>query len=703
MKKHLLVLILILLSFCLQPAQALVDYDDLGLINPIDFASDNGLGFLSGGKCGFKSKNSREVYAEEKNSVFGIKKDSSRLELGPGNRKNFYCTRPKQELKQQAALAPLNVIAGLSAGRIDVTHQVRSGTRDAIIDTFTGYAETQRRKAAEEIVNASFIANDLTSTFLLGMSSKKFLQDRGGFIGNNSSVVDELVGTFIDFTTFLDQQQDDDLIRVDTRSVLTTGSAPSRDLTTRLNKQRDKSKEVRNIFRFTYDILRHDFIRYVTDLFTGIAYALLVFWLMFTIFTRLGSNGLSFNWVMVEPLLWGLGLWLLLSNLDFVFDTLLLLLKEIHHIVKHAIRTALNYEMFNTISDNLRASWKFIAHQIGYMPAIILSVANILAQIVVYFYIVGMILYLIIGKMVSPIWVLLTVSDATRSHGINSFINWIKALMVMIFIPVLYMSIFMITDAFSEVNYYLLNVILSMAGLLLIPIISSALLSRGTGIFSSVWSGYEIILDTLNSSFSDLRLAIETNYQSFSNREQYMPTAPHSYDSNGTYNSTGFDGLRPEAKLSNTLDNFMSKIKHETINSVTNIDSHSSPAQTSLNPYFASSTLINEIGTEANIATGQNSSISHANLASKMKSPLTNSLQATEQAMKANKNPAKQALDSQTILDEMCQKPANSMFLGDSAAAKLNSGISSSFALSLDKIIKVEKINSLAKLRPPNL
>ena len=121
---------------------------------------------------------------------------------------------------------------------------------------------------------------------------------------------------------------------------------------------------------------------------------------------------------------------------------------------------------------------------------------------------------MVVAKILSPIWILAGASKTLRSSSFNSFVNWLKTLASLVLIPIIYLIIVFITKEFRSLHIPLLDISLSVSAMLFLPFISGALFAQGSGVFQSMFSGYELIVDTLNSSFYKLYNLIEVNNKS---------------------------------------------------------------------------------------------------------------------------------------------------------------------------------------------
>ncbi len=345
----------------------------------------------------------------------------------------------------------------LGNGFIDVTNQVHSGVKSALKETFTGYAEYQRRKATEEILNSNFYSHQIANQFLLGSSVVNTPDTAVGSVLNNIfSFFSNLFNLGPGFNNI---------------------NSP-------------------NILSLINHINSQSRINDLYQLFQNLSRELLLTLGIFIIFLRLIHN--DFNYSITEPLFAILLSFVGIGLIGPTLDALLILVLRL----SAAINTIFANEWSSLQLEN---SWQGLANQIGYMPTIVLSIIDILSQFFTYFFIVGLILYIVIGKIISPFWALCFIDQQLRSNAINSIINWFKILLVLTLIPIVYLVINYIAVEFSNLGLYFLEIVLSIAAFLFLPFLSAVLLSRTGGVAHQALGGYQIMIDSLNAAYWGLR------------------------------------------------------------------------------------------------------------------------------------------------------------------------------------------------------
>ena len=354
----------------------------------------------------------------------------------------------------------------LGTGAIDVTYQVRKGVKYALKDTFKGYPEYQRRRAVEEIINSNLSSRELTRKFLTGESKNK---------GLFASIFSE-----IDLPFGLDE------------SLL----------------KEDRTLKGANILITTYRIGKKRLIKKLHGLFERVAFILLVLLTSLTIFRRLTESSFSLSYSCVEPFINAIYSALLIGFSSFLLKWVLKLMIVIQGLSNEMI---IKYFAKEYGGKHIAENWHNLADKIGYMPTQVLSYLDILAQCFIYFFIAGLMLHIIIGIIISPIWSLFFVSDSLRTNSYNSFINWIKTVMVTALIPLIYTVIKLISREFNAYGYDFLEIVISIAQYLYLPAIANVILAKNSGIVQPAFNGYQIVADSINNSYNGIRSSLETH------------------------------------------------------------------------------------------------------------------------------------------------------------------------------------------------
>lgn len=354
-------------------------------------------------------------------------------------------------------------------GFLDVTYQVQSGVQYALEDTLKGYPEFQRRKITEEILNSSFQSSKITNAFILGDNKNSIL---GGATG--------IVADALDISWIFDWGIDD---------VIT-------------NTEPGILKIVRRIINFNSIKAAHQLIK-------NICASLLIFFIGFKILKSMAENDFSPSQLISMPVLRGLGVFLAMAAIYYLMQFAL----EMIFVVSRALFQIIQNSGFNVDSLQLQiqnaSNWKQLAEQIGYMPALCLGIINILVQIFAYIFITGLILNLVLGIILSPLWLLSYYSTSLKQSSIASFISWLKTAACIAAIPLVYLILVYINDEFRWIENDFLSVCIPMMSIIFLPILFANILKPGTGPISAGFSSYGMIAKSVESSFFKLESLLE--------------------------------------------------------------------------------------------------------------------------------------------------------------------------------------------------
>lgn len=238
-----------------------------------------------------------------------------------------------------------------------------------------------------------------------------------------------------------------------------------------------------------------------------IALALLSIITIFIIFKRLAANS-DWDYSISAPLLNGLFTMLVIN---FVGPGLHLIINWVYALNNRLIILLEDSFDFTTVYSKLAFNWEALIEQTGYLPGLILAIIDILAQFFLYFFLTGLVINIVIGIVLSPLWALALVSDSLKSNAVNSFITWLKTLISVVLISLIYFLIKLILREFDNLGLYFLEISLSITGFVYLPALSSVILGQGQGIFSPAFGGYRNIIDSINNSYESIRSAIELN------------------------------------------------------------------------------------------------------------------------------------------------------------------------------------------------
>lgn len=448
-------------------------------------------GFWDSDIADYLADNFTQKYPEERNKEIKVYKGESPLD--PKYQKSSAIAPIQKELDElDESLSELITGIGfnkfsLGTGAVDVTFQVRDGVRYALEDTFTGYAEFQRRKVLEEILNANASATKMTNEFLLISSGLKKPSTGLSDFQDYIDIFDNFFA-FADFSSF--------------------SGSPSGGI---------------DLLETTKIIIDKEIIRSINNILSSMAAALCIVLFGATMLMR--SGNLQGSSSLIEPLLQSI------KSILMIFCS---------YYILHSCFDA-GYYISKTLSDHsaelssllnaetLNRSWERLANEVGYFPTLILSTANIAAEIFCYIYIAGLLLQIILGFLIAPLWALALSNDRLEGAGIASFLCWLKALLTLNFIPLIYLCFALINQELSNYELDILNISFSIASLLLLPMVSKLLMGESNGFAKSAFWGYELMLNNIDSAYRGLRQILEEQYQLSLNTHAKLASEPKIY------------------------------------------------------------------------------------------------------------------------------------------------------------------------------
>ncbi len=441
----------------------------------------------------FTDINFLEIYPEERNKEIKVKKAESPLNQRNIEREKAPLEKDIEELdekfKEAVAAVGYNKFS-LGTGMVDVTFQVRNGVRYALEDTFSGYAEFQRRQVLEEVLNANSRANATTTEFLL-LSTGLKEESLGLF------QFEDYVDIFEDYFAFPD-------------SSIFSASPIWRD------------SRGHDLLQVSKDIISKPLIKDINKAISGIAATILILLFGSKVIMRIGSHNAAFSHVIGEPLLKTIfSLGLILGSyclLTSCFNAVYFINSGLHSYIADG---GVNLAGLIDISS-LNQSWENLANTVGYFPTLALSVASIIAQIFAYIYITGLLLQVIFGFIAAPLWAMASGIESIEAAGISSFLTWLKALLTLNFIPVIYLCFSLINSELNDLNIDMLNISFSIAALLLLPMVSKLLIGEGGPVMRSAFYGYELLLGNIESAYGQIRKLLEDQYQLQLNTNQRL-------------------------------------------------------------------------------------------------------------------------------------------------------------------------------------
>jgi len=351
-------------------------------------------------------------------------------------------------------------------GLVDVTFQVKDGVKYALKDSLAGYAEYQRRKTTEEMLNANIHSHLITSSFLTSISSSQEYHGWGSWLDGlwNIFGVDNPIDTGNKF-------------------------GPS-------------------LLQIAQTIAQQPAILQVQKLFQALAISLLLAFYILVVLKRLGTDANNWFYVISQPLL-TLVMVIILINfsaaiLDFCFNFARILQEALNLLVNEFIDVDYKHE-------SLKHSWQLLANTIGYMPAQVLAWLDVISQFLVYFFVTGLILFLVAGKIFCPLWTLALMSNTLKSSFYISFLNWLKILLLLTIIPVFCFLMQLISQEFSAFANGFLEIAVSISSFLYLPAIANIILAKSQGTLQPCFSGYQIIVDSVQTACQEIKENFESS------------------------------------------------------------------------------------------------------------------------------------------------------------------------------------------------
>jgi hypothetical protein len=277
-----------------------------------------------------------------------------------------------------------NKITGFSNGVIDVTYQVRKGVIMAIKETFGGYAEYQRRKQVEEVVNTTF-------------RNRRLIGDI--FIRNNRE-------------------------EVELPKLRNTRSTKTRGIFSYLS---DKTYS----YSLIKDITKRQVVKDIRLLIRNISLAILLLLIMIKVFWST-KNGYSLTETFSKPVLI-----LIFASLAIIMGHQFLKVNlEFLNTIANALILNMNDLSLNQFMGP-DDTWEYFASDNGYFPTFMLSIFDMLSQIFIGFFYLAIVAFIVFGMVFYPIWVVISIFNPVKFIALDAYLNWLKANFALVFSPVL--------------------------------------------------------------------------------------------------------------------------------------------------------------------------------------------------------------------------------------------------------------------------
>lgn len=411
-------------------------------------------------------------YPEEENKRIHVFKESSSLDpklkdQNPfGNIPDIFNNEITGTLKEHITNFGFNKFS-LGTGVVDVTYQVKDGVKYALQDTFTGYLEFERRKITEELLNANLNSHKMTENFISG------------------SLPDSSISPF----DILDW-------------IFNFGG---------MNFNHFQGFNYSNLLGICKLISDKEISKTLFNLMQFIALLLLS---IFTIIRLIKNFRFQANDSVAKTLISAVNALLLIKFSDEILSIIL----EAISLIQASILSVIEFQLggFNTNYNSLERSWESIANNLGYLPALILSIIDSCSQIFVYFFIIGLIIFIVIGKILSPLWSLTLISLSLRTAFIDNLLTWIKTIFSLSLIPMIFMIISILAHELSDINGGIFEVVISIAGFIFLPFSLTLLQTKSSNLFEPAFMGYSQSLDSIRDSLNNIKFAIEN--QDISNK-----------------------------------------------------------------------------------------------------------------------------------------------------------------------------------------
>ena len=370
----------------------------------------------------------QQSYPEEEHKKIDVYKERSPLEYS-SQETNYIETLADLfdnsivgEVREQVTNFGFNKFS-MGTGAVDVTFQVKNGVKYAIKDTLAGYPEYQRRKITEEILNSNLNSHINTEKFISGNQADSDTFDLGNIFGG-------ILSNFGDFSNYFNFDHSN-LVLI-TRNLL----------------EKRVSQDLFNFFQI-------------------IAYILLSLFTTMRTFKNIRptrEQNESYSQIIYDSLICLLLISFLGSILDMIIRMITLIQAGIHSIIEtNFINLELDY-------FSLERSWENISNHIGYMPALILSIIDSLSQVFVYFYVIGLIIFIILGKIISPLWALTIMSRKLKQSFFENLFKWSKCLFSLTMIPLIFLLAKLFAQEFNDIDNGIFEVVISIIGFILLPL-----------------------------------------------------------------------------------------------------------------------------------------------------------------------------------------------------------------------------------------
>jgi hypothetical protein len=375
-----------------------------------------------------------DEYLEEKDkfkSIDIVTKESPLSKLKEPNTKIAFWDDLENKhagiVKDYAETFAYNKITGFSNGIIDVTYQVRKGVKQAIQETFGGYAEYQRRKQVEEIANTTF-------------QNRKKLGDL--FLNNNNEELN-FKNPFRNFFSIWDAFQE---------------KTYSYQLIRKISNNRT-IKDIRQMVKM-------------------ISLAILSLLIVLKIFSAL-RNDFSLQESFTKPVMV-----LILSIFTIVTGDMFLSINInlLNKLARAFMLIMNNFQAQQLLSPS--ETWTSFAGSFGYFPTLILSIFDMVSQVFIGFFYITLISYIVFGLIFYPVWVITSIFNPVKFIALGAYLNWLKANLALVFSPILIIIFRIISKELSH-DYMFMSILAKTLSFYSTPLLMGFIFFKINPTFSS--------------------------------------------------------------------------------------------------------------------------------------------------------------------------------------------------------------------------
>lgn len=339
-------------------------------------------------------------------------------------------------------------------GVVDVTFQVKNGVNYALKENFRGYMEFERRKICEEILNANYNNHKLINKFLLKSALAK---------NSNEDVLFDFWDRFI-------------------------------------NKQKDSSISFLSLINNLMGLTENNNIFKIIQIF---ALGLLSLVIMSQIFLGFFEHGLVLEELVSKSVLRLVKYWLFIFLIPYFLELLVLICNLLHGCFI-ALANEINFDS-NEYLEKLKKNWSDLANNTGYIPALVLSLADIVGQIYALIFIGGITLRLILGKIFSPIWALAYSIDGLKTRAQNSLSEWIKSALFLSSLPIFFVVFNQLYLELQIIDIPFIFISLDLAKFYLLPQFSELILGASSSNHINIYHGYREISSEMQDYIHEIK------------------------------------------------------------------------------------------------------------------------------------------------------------------------------------------------------